>query len=259
MDKNKQRILGIIPARYASSRFPAKPLAKIGKMEMVVCVCKRVVESGLFDKVLVATDSRKIFDVVMSYGYEAIMTDENHTCGTERCEEALQIIEQKEGKFDIVVNIQGDEPLIKKEQLEAAITPFNDPQTQITTLCKMIEDTQTLMSPNVVKIVFDYQYNALYFSRSIIPFNRDETLEYSIAKGNYFKHIGLYAYRSNVLKDLVSLYASRLEKIECLEQLRWLEEGYKIKVAITEFESIGVDTPEDLEKINNKLHEKQKF
>lgn len=122
----------------------------------------------------------------------------------------------------------------------------------------MIEDTQTLMSPNVVKIVFDYQYNALYFSRSIIPFNRDETLEYSIAKGNYFKHIGLYAYRSNVLKDLVNLYASRLEKIECLEQLRWLEEGYKIKVAITEFESIGVDTPEDLEKINNKLHEKQK-
>jgi 3-deoxy-manno-octulosonate cytidylyltransferase (CMP-KDO synthetase) len=114
------------------------------------------------------------------------------------------------------------------------------------------------MSPNVVKIVFDYQYNALYFSRSIIPFNRDETLEYSIAKGNYFKHIGLYAYRSNVLKDLVNLYASRLEKIECLEQLRWLEEGYKIKVAITEFESIGVDTPEDLEKINNKLHEKQK-
>jgi 3-deoxy-manno-octulosonate cytidylyltransferase (CMP-KDO synthetase) len=192
----------------------------------------------------------------MSYGYEAIMTDENHTCGTERCEQALQIIEQKEGEFDIVVNIQGDEPLIEKEQLEAIITPFIDPQTQITTLCKMIEDTQTLMSPNVVKIVFDYQYNALYFSRSVIPYNRDETLEYSIAKGNYFKHIGLYGYRSSVLKDLVKLYASRLEKIECLEQLRWLEEGYKIKVSITEIESVGVDTPEDLKKINNKLNEK---
>lgn len=253
MDQEKQRILGIIPARYASSRFPAKPLAKIGKMEMVVCVCKRVTESGLFDKVVVATDSRKIFDVVNDYGYQAIMTDENHTCGTERCEEALQIIEQTGEKFDIVVNIQGDEPLIQKEQLLSAIAPFKDPQTQITTLCKMIEDTQTLSSPNVVKVVFDYNKNALYFSRSIIPFDRNETLEYSIAKGNYFKHIGLYAYRAEVLKELVKLYASRLEKIECLEQLRWLEEGYKIKVEITEFESIGVDTPEDLEKINSEF------
>ncbi len=253
MGYSNQKILGVIPARYASSRFPAKPLAKIGDMEMVVCVCKRVVESGLFDKVVVATDSRKIFDIVNSYGYQAIMTDENHSCGTERVEEALKIIEQTEGEYDIVVNIQGDEPLIKKEQLHSALIPFKDSHTQISTLCKMIEDKESLSSPNVVKVVFDYDFNALYFSRSIIPFSRDETLEYSIAKGNYYKHIGLYAYRSIVLKELVKLYSSRLEKMESLEQLRWLEEGYKIKVSITEFESIGVDTPEDLEKVNNTL------
>lgn len=253
MGYSNQKILGVIPARYASSRFPAKPLAKIGDMEMVVCVCKRVVESGLFDKVVVATDSRKIFDIVNSYGYQAIMTDENHSCGTERVEEALKIIEQTEGEYDIVVNIQGDEPLIKKEQLHSALIPFKDSHTQISTLCKMIEDKESLSSPNVVKVVFDYDFNALYFSRSIIPFSRDETLEYSIAKGNYYKHIGLYAYRSSVLKELVKLYSSRLEKMESLEQLRWLEEGYKIKVSITEFESIGVDTPEDLEKVNNTL------
>ncbi|MCK9163853.1 MAG: 3-deoxy-manno-octulosonate cytidylyltransferase, partial [Bacteroidales bacterium] len=147
----------------------------------------------------------------------------------------------------------GDEPLIKKEQLETALLPFSDSQTQISTLGKMIEDTETLLSPNIVKVVFDNNNNALYFSRSVIPFSRDETLEYSIAKGNYYKHIGLYAYRASVLKELVKLYCSRLEKMESLEQLRWLEEGYKIKVSITEFESIGVDTPEDLKRVNSKL------
>jgi len=249
MDEIKLKVLGVIPARYASSRFPGKPLVKIGNMEMVVCVCKRVTDSGLFDKVVVATDSRQIFDVVISYGYNAIMTDENHSCGTERCEEALSILEKEGEKFDLVVNIQGDEPLINKEQLKQVINPFKDSQTEISTLCKMIEDTKTLLSPNSVKLVFDGNNNALYFSRAVIPFNRDETTEYGIAKGNYFKHIGLYAYRAEVLKSIVKLYPSRLEKIECLEQLRWLEEGYKIKVNITEFESIGIDTPEDLEKL----------
>lgn len=249
MDEVKLRVLGVIPARYASSRFPGKPLVKIGNMEMVVCVCKRVIDSGLFDKVVVATDSRQIFDVVISYGYNAIMTDENHSCGTERCEEALSILEKEGESFDLVVNIQGDEPLINKEQLKQVINPFKDSQTEISTLCKMIEDTKTLLSPNAVKVVFDANNYALYFSRSVIPFNRDETNEYGIAKGNYFKHIGLYAYRAEVLKSIVKLYPSRLEKIECLEQLRWLEDGYKIKVNITEFESIGIDTPEDLEKL----------
>lgn len=249
MDEVKLRVLGVIPARYASSRFPGKPLVKIGNMEMVVCVCKRVIDSGLFDKVVVATDSRQIFDVVISYCYNAIMTDENHSCGTERCEEALSILEKEGESFDLVVNIQGDEPLINKEQLKQVINPFKDSQTEISTLCKMIEDTKTLLSPNAVKVVFDANNYALYFSRSVIPFNRDETNEYGIAKGNYFKHIGLYAYRAEVLKSIVKLYPSRLEKIECLEQLRWLEEGYKIKVNITEFESIGIDTPEDLEKL----------
>ena len=178
------------------------------------------------------------------------MTDDNHSCGTERCEQALSIMEESGERFDLVVNIQGDEPLIKKEQLKQVLIPLlKDNQTQIVTLCKMIEDIKTLSSPNVVKVVFDENKNALYFSRSIIPYDRQETYEYGIAKGNYYKHIGLYAYRAEVLKTIVKLYPSRLEKIECLEQLRWLEEGYKIKVNITEFESIGIDTPEDLEKL----------
>ncbi len=255
-EKNK-RILGVIPARFASTRFEGKPLAMVGNLEMVVCVCKRVEESGLFDKIVVATDSRKIYDVVNKNNYTAIMTNENHNCGTDRVEEALSIAEEMFGGFDIVVNIQGDEPLIRKEQLQEVISPFErDENVQITTLCKMIEDVQTLTNPNVVKIVFNYNHYAMYFSRSVIPYDRNETLEYGIAKGFYFKHIGLYAYKSNVLREIVKLYASRLEKIESLEQLRWLEEGYKIKVELTDFESIGVDTPEDLEKINNLLNNK---
>lgn len=257
MLESNKRILGVIPARYASTRFEGKPLALVGDTEMVVCVCKRVEESGLFDKVIVATDSRKIFDVVNNNNFTAIMTNENHGCGTERVEEALNIAEEMFGEFDIVVNIQGDEPLIKKEQLQEVINPFyNDSNVQIATLCKMIEDLQTLTNPNVVKVVFNYNHYAMYFSRSVIPYDRNETLEYGIAKGFYYKHIGLYAYKKEVLKEIVKLYASRLEKMESLEQLRWLEEGYKIKVELTDFESIGVDTPEDLEKINNQLNNK---
>ncbi|MDD2530113.1 MAG: 3-deoxy-manno-octulosonate cytidylyltransferase [Bacteroidales bacterium] len=254
MEKLNKRILGVIPARFASSRFEGKPLALIGDTEMIVCVCKRVEESGLFDKVIVATDSRRIFDVVQKNNFTAVMTSENHACGTDRVEEAFNIAKERFGEFDIIVNIQGDEPLIRKEQLEEVISPFIDEDVQISTLCKMIEETQTLTNPNVVKVVFDNNNNALYFSRSVIPYNRNETFEYGIAKGIYFKHIGLYAFRKDVLSKIVKLYLSRLEKVESLEQLRWLEEGYKIRVSVTEFESIGVDTPEDLEKINNILN-----
>ncbi len=253
MGERNKRILGVIPARFASTRFEGKPLALVGGKEMILCVCKRVTESGLFDKVVVATDSRRIFDVVNTNNYTAIMTDENHACGTDRVEEALNIVEKTYGEFDIVVNVQGDEPLIGKEQLQKVISPFEDEGVQISTLCKMIEDTETLKNPNVVKVVFDYNYYALYFSRSIIPYDRNETLEYGIAKGQYYKHIGLYAYRKDVLREIVKLYPSRLERMESLEQLRWLEEGYRIKVEVTEYESIGVDTPEDLEKINKLL------
>lgn len=253
MGYSNKRILGVIPSRYASTRFPAKALARVGDLEMVVCVCKRVIESGLFDKVVVATDSRRIFDTVISYGYNAIMTDSSHCCGSERVEQALRIIEEQEGSFDIVVNIQGDEPLINSEHLESVIKPFDDDETEISTLCKMIEDSDTLLSANTVKVVFDNNHNAMYFSRSIIPYSQGETIEYTIAKGMYFKHIGLYAYRPSVLKELVKLYVSNLERVEVLEQLRWLEQGYKIRVSITDFESIGVDTPEDLERVNREI------
>lgn len=251
MENIKQKVLGIIPSRYASTRFPGKPLAKIGNKEMVVCVYDRVIDSGLFDKVVVATDSRQIYDTVKKYGYEAIMTNTNHSCGTERCNEVLSILEENQEYYDVIVNIQGDEPLIKKEQLNQVIDLFDDKSTQISTLCRVIETVDDLTSPNIVKVVFGESKEALYFSRSIIPYDREETLEYGIAKGQYFKHIGLYAYKPEVLKEIVKLYPSKLEKIESLEQLRWLEEGYKIKINITEFDSIGIDTIEDLDKLNN--------
>lgn len=250
MENIKQKVLGVIPSRYSSTRFPGKPLAKIGGKEMVICVYERVVESGLFDKVVVATDNRQIYDTVKRYGYEALMTNTNHSCGTERCNEVLSILEENQEYYDIIVNIQGDEPLIMKEQLLQVIELFADQTTQIATLCRVIETVDNLTSPNVVKVVFGETKEALYFSRSVIPYDREETLEYGIAKGQYYKHIGLYAYKPEILKSIVKLHPSKLERIESLEQLRWLEEGYKIKVNITEFDSIGIDTMEDLDKLN---------
>lgn len=248
-----KRILGVIPARYASTRFPGKPLAKVNGVEMVICVYRAVIESGLFDKVVVATDSRQIFDTVIRYGYDVMMTDENHSCGTERCNEVLSRLEQEGEEYDIVVNIQGDEPLIKKQQLDEVISSFTNEDTQIATLCKMIEDIETLSSPNCVKVIFDDRDNAIYFSRAIIPYFRGETLEYGIAKGYYYKHVGLYAFDSEILHEIVRLEPSQLEKIESLEQLRWIEQGYNIKVVKSNFDSFGVDTPEDLEYVNSQF------
>ena len=246
------RILAVIPSRYASSRFEGKPLAKINDKPMVMWVYDAVKDSGLFNKVVVATDDERIFDVVKLAGGEVIMTSIDLKNGTQRVEQALRLLEKEGLEFDIVVNIQGDEPLIKKEMISAVIEGFKEKNADIVTLKKNITNIDEVADTNIVKVVCGKE-KALYFSRSIIPYNRDNTLEELIKKQMYFKHIGIYGYKSSVLKDIVKLECGNLEKIESLEQLRWLENGYNIVVKTTQFDSIGVDTKEDLKKITAQL------
>lgn len=241
-------VIAIIPARFASTRFPGKPLALIQNKPMIQHVYEKAVHSGLFSEVVVATDDKRIEDVVCAFGGKAIMTSSNHQSGTDRCGEVIQKLDQK---FDIVINIQGDEPFIKKEQLEQLINLFKNPQADIATLKKALTETHDVFNPNVVKVVSDIHKKALYFSRNPIPFARGIDKEKWLEGQSYFKHLGLYGYRANVLKKLVQLPPSQLEKTESLEQLRWLENGYSIMIDETPFESIGIDTPEDLRRLNN--------
>lgn len=238
------KILGIIPARYASTRFPAKPLAKIGDKSMIEWVYTQASRSSKISKVVVATDDQRIFDHVLSFGATVCMTSAEHVSGTDRCFEALS--KQKE-KYDYVINIQGDEPFISPKQIDL-VAAMLDGETQLATLAKKITDPETLFNPNVVKLVKSGDDEALYFSRSTIPHIRNTRETDWLSKHSFFKHIGMYAYRSDILAKITKLGVSSLEKAESLEQLRWLENGYKIKVAETEEETIGVDTPEDLEK-----------
>ena len=244
--------IAIIPARYASSRFPGKPLALLKDKPMVMWVYDAVKASGLFDKVVVATDDERIVAAVVSLGGEAMMTSSLLSCGTKRCEAVLSALEARGERFDLVVNVQGDEPLVDASQLSSVISLFEDNDCQIGTLAKRITKLEELQNPNCVKVVWS-QNRAIYFSRNIIPYQRgrseSEYLQYHI----YYKHIGLYAYRSSVLHKIVALETSPLEKAESLEQLCWLENGYRIDVTETDFESIGVDTPEDLERVNEML------
>lgn len=230
-------ILGIIPARYASTRFPAKPLANIGGKSMIQWVYSQASQSSKISKVVVATDDQRIFDHVKAFGANVCMTSADHVSGTDRCFEALS---KQNEKYDYVINIQGDEPFISPKQIDL-LAGLLDGQTELATLAKRISD-DSLSNPNVVKLVKNIHDEALYFSRFPIPFIRNKT------NHAFFKHIGMYAYRSDVLEKITKLDVSSLERAESLEQLRWLENGYKIKVAETEQETIGVDTPEDLEK-----------
>ncbi len=244
--------IAIIPARYASSRFPAKPLADLRGKPMVVWVYDAVVASYLFDKTVIATDDERIFSVADSYGANVMMTSEDLSCGTLRCEAVLADLEAKGERYDLVVNVQGDEPLINKAQLQALLSLFDNPNCQIATLAKRIECLEDLKNPNCVKVVFS-SCGALYFSRSVIPCQRGVALEQYLENHDYYKHIGLYGYKSEVLHEIVKLPSSALERAESLEQLRWLENGFSISVAQTSFESLGVDTPEDLKRINEIL------
>ncbi|MDF1574941.1 MAG: 3-deoxy-manno-octulosonate cytidylyltransferase [Bacteroidales bacterium] len=239
--------LAIIPARYASSRFPGKPLAMLGKKPMIQWVYERAF--SLFDHLLVATDDERIRQAVVKFGGRVLMTSPEHSSGTERCAEAAVLYEQQSGlRFSHVVNIQGDEPLIQQEQLQTLISCFQTPGTDIATLIREVTDREELENYNVVKVVVDRTFRALYFSRAPIPFVRNRK-ESDARKLRYYAHIGLYAFRREVLEQVAKLTPSDLELAESLEQLRWMEHGMAIRTAVTHLSSIGVDTPEDLELI----------
>ncbi|MDR1762978.1 MAG: 3-deoxy-manno-octulosonate cytidylyltransferase [Dysgonamonadaceae bacterium] len=238
--------IGIIPARYASTRFPGKPLADMAGKPMIQRVYERV--RGLFDHTVVATDDERIFNAVENFGGQAVMTSPKHRSGTDRCYEALT----KSGKkFDVAVNIQGDEPFIKPSQIALLKACFEDEQTQIATLVKPFAADagfEALFNPNSPKVVLNANREAIYFSRSVIPYFRGKEHTEWLKSAVYYKHIGIYAYRADVLATITALPQSPLEQAESLEQLRWIENGYKIKAGITDEETTGIDTPEDLEK-----------
>ncbi len=237
------KFVGIIPARYASSRFPGKPLAILGGKMVIERVYMQVKEA--LKDVYVATDDERIYKAVKSFHGNVIMTNNKHKSGTDRICEAIDKIGEK---YDVVINIQGDEPFIQASQIKTVIDCFDDPQTQIATLGKRFGKIEDVQNPNSPKIVLDNNNYAMYFSRSPIPFIRGKETKEWLANFPFLKHIGLYAYKTEVLKEISKLQQSPLEIAESLEQLRWLQNGYKIKVGITDIETIGIDTPEDLQK-----------
>ena len=231
------KVAGIIPARYGSTRFPGKPLAMIGGKTMIRRTFEQASHSSL-DAVVVATDDARIYDEVQRFGGQAVMTRPDHRSGTDRCREALDLIGQG---FDAVVNIQGDEPFIDPRQIDQIADLIRQPEVPIATLARLITDPARVTDSNTVKVVFGNDGNALYFSRFAIPFVRGE------AKSNHYQHIGIYAYKSDTLRTIAALPAGQLEQAESLEQLRWLENGLKIKVAVTDIKAnYSIDTPDDL-------------
>jgi 3-deoxy-manno-octulosonate cytidylyltransferase (CMP-KDO synthetase) len=243
------KILGIIPARYASTRFPAKALVNINGKSMIQRVYEQAIKSESIHKVIVATDHTEIFDHVKSFKGNVVMTSPDHQSGTDRCYEAY--IANKEN-FDFIINIQGDEPFIKPEQINLLASCLNEVNVELATLIKKISDVETLFNPNTPKVIINKFDEAIYFSRQTIPYLRGVKNEDWLSKHTFYKHIGIYAYRTDILAQITSLKISSLEQAESLEQLRWIENGFKIKTAITEFESQGIDTPEDLEKVLKK-------
>ena len=237
------KFIGIIPARYASTRFPGKPLAMLDGKPVIQRVYEQVV--SVLGEAYVATDDERIFKAVESFGGRAVMTRSDHKSGTDRIEEAAQKLQTD---ADVIINVQGDEPFIQKSQLETVKHLFDDPQTQIATLGKPFESMEAVENPNSPKIVCDVNGYAMYFSRSVIPYVRGKEQSEWLQHFPFLKHIGLYAYRRNVLAEITKLPQSSLELAESLEQLRWLQNGYRIKVGLTDVETVGIDTPEDLDR-----------
>jgi len=238
------KTLGIIPARYASTRFPGKPLVDIAGKSMIQRVYDQAKKCAQLSEVIVATDDDRIFEHVHNFGGKAAMTSSNHQSGTDRCAE----VAEKYPEYDVIINIQGDEPYIDPEQISKLISCFDDADTQIATLIKKISNEQELHNTNSPKVIINKNSEAIYFSRSPIPHIRGQEPHW-LQHFTYFKHIGIYGYRADILKQITKLAVSPLEKAESLEQLRWVENGYKIKVAETEIETIAIDTPEDLKKL----------
>lgn len=240
------KFIAIIPARYASTRFPGKPLADMNGKPMIQRVYEQV--KKCVNRVFVATDDERIFNAVKAFSGDVVMTSESHKSGTDRCAEAYNNIGSGE---DVIINIQGDEPFIKPEQIEAVMACFDDTSTQIATLVKPFSENDgidALINPNSPKVVLGVNNEALYFSRSIVPYVRGCDVQEWLKTNTFYKHIGMYAYRADALAEITKLPQSSLEKAESLEQLRWLQNGYKIKVGITSQETIGIDTPADMQK-----------
>ena len=243
------KIIGIIPARYDSSRFPGKPLADIAGKSMIQRVYSQVKAAKCLDEVIVATDDPRIEEHVRSFAGNVVMTAKDHQSGTDRCAEVVS----KVAGFDIAVNIQGDEPFIDPQQIELLVSCFQNPDTAIATLVKEITTEEELFNENTPKVTRDIKGRAIYFSRQTIPFIRGEAKGGNwLRKQQFFKHIGIYAYRCETLLELTKLPISSLEKAEALEQLRWIENGFPIQTAITQHETVAVDTPQDLEAILKK-------
>ena len=235
------KFMAIIPARYASTRFPGKPLAILGGKTVIQRVYEQV--SSVLDEVYVATDDERIFQAVEGFGGRAVMTRADHKSGTDRIEEAAEKIGST---ADVIINVQGDEPFIQPSQIETLMHLFDAPETQIGTLGKPFESLEAVDNPNSPKIVTDTRGFALYFSRSVIPFIRGVDRQDWFGRYPFLKHLGIYAYRREVLRQVTALPQSSLEQAERLEQLRWLQNGYRIRVGLTDVETVGIDTPEDL-------------
>ena len=240
---------GIIPARYASFRFPGKPLALIGNKPMIQLVYEQAAKK--LDIVFVATDDERINNTVKGFGGRSIMTSTAHQSGTDRCAEAVKIISETTGmKIDIVINIQGDEPFIKPEQIALLMNCFGSESVEIATLIRIAGKDEDIFNPNQPKVIINTAGDAIYFSRAAIPYIRDIEKSKWSENHSYYKHIGLYAYKTETLKKITQLNRSPLEISESLEQNRWIENGFSIRTAVTSWESIGVDTPDDLERAN---------
>lgn len=244
------KVLGLIPARYASTRFPGKPLAVIAGKPMIQWVYERA--SEVFEWCYVATDDDRIKQAVLAFGGKVVMTSELHRSGTDRCAEALDIIQSDLNvEFDVVVNIQGDEPFIQAQQLSRVVGCFANPDVQIATLVKAFAPNEDIFNPNTPKVIMNTKGEAIYFSRSVIPFIRGKEPQQWQSTHVFYKHIGLYAYRPDILRKITRLPQTSMELAESLEQLRWIENGYRITVVETDLETLAVDTPEDLEKVKN--------
>lgn len=239
-------ILGVIPARYASTRFPGKPLIDIGGKTMIQRVYEQACKTTQLSKVIIATDDQRIYDHALAIGANVCMTATTHLSGTDRCAEVVQ--QQKE-VYDVVINIQGDEPFIHPQQIDELALCFNNATTNIATLVKQITNPTDLQSNTVMKVALTNTLQALYFSRNAIPYMRGVAMHDWLSKHTYYKHIGIYGFRTNTLCKVTALAPSTLELTESLEQLRWLQNDYKIQVAITQLESVSIDTPDDLLKI----------
>ena len=241
--------MAIIPARYASTRFPGKPLAVLGGKTVIQRVYEQV--NSILDEVYVATDDKRIYDCVTGFRGRAVMTREDHKSGTDRIEEAVEKIQSS---ADVIINVQGDEPFIQPSQIKTLMKLFDTPDTQIGTLGKPFESIEAIENPNSPKIVTDNRGFALYFSRSVIPYIRGKERSEWFGEYPFLKHLGIYAYRREVLKEVTLLPQSSLEKAESLEQLRWLQNGYRIRVGLTDVETVGIDTPEDLKRAEEFLN-----